>query len=100
MPVREPVEVLEATLRDTLPLPEPDAPAVTVIHELLLTAVHEQPVVPVTDTVYEPPLAPADWLAGEMLELHAAAACVTVYDLPPAVTVALRLVPTVFVATL
>ena len=50
VPVRELVDVLEATLSDTLPLPEPEAPAVTVIHELLLTAVHEQPVVPVTET--------------------------------------------------
>ena len=67
VPVREPVDVLAATLSETLPLPDPDAPAPTVIQELLLTAVHAQPVVPVTLTEYEPPPDPADWLVDEML---------------------------------
>jgi hypothetical protein len=66
VPVRELVDVLEATLSETVPLPDPDAPVLTVIHELLLTAVHVQPEVPVTLTEKEPPLDPADWLAGEM----------------------------------
>ena len=66
MPVRELVDVLDATLSETVPFPDPDAPVLTVIHELLLTAVHVQPVVPVTLTEKEPPPDPADWLVGEM----------------------------------
>ena len=48
VPVRALVEVLAATLTCTVPLPLPDVPEVTVIHEALLVAVHAQAVVPVT----------------------------------------------------
>jgi hypothetical protein len=92
--------VLAATFNETVPLPLPDAPAVTVIHESLLTAVHAHDVVALTDTLTAPPLEVADWLVGEMLKVHDAAACVTVKGLPPAVIVAPRLVPVVFEATL
>lgn len=48
VPVRELVEALAATATCTVPLPLPDVPEVTVIHEVLLVAFHAQPVVPVT----------------------------------------------------
>ena len=38
-----------------MPLPVPVSPLVTVIHELLLTAFHEQPLVEVTATEPVPP---------------------------------------------
>lgn len=100
MPVRFVDAALAATVSETVPLPLPDAPAVTVIHESLLTAVHAHDVVALTDTLTAPPLEVADWLVGEMLKEHDAAACVTVKDLPPAVIAALRLVPAVFAPTL
>jgi hypothetical protein len=67
VPVRLVAAVFAATLSCTLPFPLPDAPAVTVIQELLLTAVHAHPVVPVTVTVYELALDVADTLVGEKL---------------------------------
>ena len=48
VPVREPVEVLAATPTCTVPLPLPEVPEVTVIHEALLVALHAQAVVAVT----------------------------------------------------
>ena len=42
--------VLATTLSETVPLPLPEAPALTVSHDALLAAVHPHPVVPVTDT--------------------------------------------------
>ena len=50
VPVRCAPPFLDA-LKETLPLPVPLAPAVTVIQASLLTAVHEQPAVAVTVTV-------------------------------------------------
>ena len=99
VPVREVVAVFEATLRETVPLPVPDAPAVTVIQAAPLTAVQVHPVVPVTVAVKGPPIAVADFEVGETLLLHvAAAACVTVNVLPAAVMVAERVVAAVFAA--
>ena len=68
VPTRCDVVVLGATVKLTEPLPEPVAPAVTVIQGTLLTAVQEQPVVVVT--VVEPlaPAAGTDWLEGEVGE--------------------------------
>ena len=58
VPVRGVVAVLAATLYDTVPLPVPLLPAVTVIHVvLLLTPVQAQPPVVVTVAVCEPPAA-------------------------------------------
>jgi len=57
VPVREVVPVFAATLYVTVPLPVPLAPAVTVIQDALLVAVHAQPAVAVTVTVADPPLA-------------------------------------------
>jgi hypothetical protein len=60
VPVRDAVAVLPATESDTVPLPAPDAPAVTVIQDALLLAVHVQPVCAVIATVDEAPLEAAD----------------------------------------
>ena len=49
--------VLAATVNWTVPLPLPDEPPVTVIHDTLLTAVHAQPVLAVTLTLPVKPLA-------------------------------------------
>src|SRR4249919_1663862 len=100
VPVRFVDAALAAMFSDTVPLPLPEAPAVTVIQESLLTAVHAHDVVAVTDTPTAPPLEVAEWPVGEMLKEHDAAACITVKAVPPAVIVALRLVPAVFAATL
>ena len=58
--VRVPVRaapLFEATLNVTAPMPVPLAPATTVIHGAWLVAVREQPAVPLTATVTEPPAA-------------------------------------------
>ena len=63
VPVRGVPAVLAATLSDTVPLPVPDAPAVTVIQLALLVAVRAHPVVPVTVTdCTRPAAATLDWL--------------------------------------
>ena len=76
----------------TEPFPVPDAPALMVIQASLLVAVHAQPVEAVTATV--PVLAVDATLAdaGEMVGVQGAAACVTVNELPPIVSVAVRAV--------
>jgi hypothetical protein len=53
-----------ATVNATAPLPEPDAPLVTVIHDALEAAVHAQPPAVVTATDPLPPVASNDWLVG------------------------------------
>ena len=72
VPVRLVVPVLAALLNVTVPDPEPDAPALTVIHATLLTAVHEQPVPAVIVLLPVPPAAAIDWDEGEMVGVHAA----------------------------
>ena len=93
--------VLAATLSDTVPLPVPDAPAVTVIQLALLVAVRAQPVVPVTVNDTDPPAAPTFWLIGDRLNApHAAASWLTVKVCPATVTVPVRAVPAGLAATL
>ena len=77
VPVREVVAVLAATLRLTVPLPEPLAPAVTVIQVALLVAVHAQPVPAVTVTLLGPPAAVALRAVADRVYAQAPA-CVTV----------------------
>ena len=60
VPVRLVVPVLAAMLNVTVPDPELDAPLLTVIHALLLTAVHKQPELTVTVLLPVPPVAPTD----------------------------------------
>jgi hypothetical protein len=57
VPVRPVVPVLAATLKPTVPDPDPDAPPVTVIHAALLTALHAQPAPAVTVLLPVPPAA-------------------------------------------
>ena len=64
VPVRGVVTVFAATLNDALPGPVPVAPAVTVIHVSLLTAVHPHPAAAVTVALPVPPAAGTAWLTG------------------------------------
>ena len=81
-------------------MPVPVAPAVIVTQVALLVAVHPQPVDAVTATL--PVLAPATTFAeaGEIVDTHGMASCVTVNVLPPIVSVPVRGVVAVLAATL
>ena len=81
---------LGATVKLTEPVPEPVAPAVTVIQVTPLTAVQEQPVVVVTVVDSSAPAAGTDWLDGEIEYEHPAGSCVTVNACPAIVNVPLR----------
>lgn len=101
VPVRGRSEEFEATLYVTLPVPLPEAPDVTTIHEALLTAVHAQPAAfDVTVTVADPPAAVGELAVGEIDVLQTIPACVTVNVWPPTVIVAVREVVVGFAATL
>jgi hypothetical protein len=95
VPVRVLVPGFAATRYETWPLPVPLAPAVTVIHETLLDAVHAQPLPAVTVMVPLTSAAPIDVLTGEIVNVHGTgASCVTVNVRPAIVTVPVReLVP-------
>ena len=73
-----------------LPLVFGPAPAVTVIHETLLAAVHEQADGIVTDTTRLPPASVVESLVGESVAVQGAAACVTVRSCPPMAIVPVR----------
>jgi hypothetical protein len=94
--------VLAPDVKLTVPLPVPDAPAVTVSHGTFATAVHVQvPPDAVTATDPEPPVSATFWLVGAIAIVHGGgggAACDTVNVCPPIVSVPLRAVP-VFAAT-
>jgi hypothetical protein len=100
VPVRDEVDVFAATVKLTVPVPLPLAPAVTVIHAALLTAVHAQPVVVVTLVLPVPPGATAFSEVGETVNTHGAASCVTVTVWPATVSVPVRELVDVFAATL
>jgi hypothetical protein len=81
------------TLKPTLPFPVSLAPDVTVIHESLLTAVHEQPAGVVTFTVGPfPPPAFIDALSG-LMEYEQPAVWFTVSVWPAIVSVPARAAP-------
>jgi hypothetical protein len=67
VPTRVVAVGLAATVKVTVPFPDPDAPPVTAIHVTLLAAVHAHPAAVVTVLVPLPPEARGDWLAGEMV---------------------------------
>lgn len=69
---------LGATLKLTVPAPDPLSPAVTVIQVALLTAVHEQPVWAVTVVDTLPPAAGTECVDGEIEKEHPAGSCATV----------------------
>ena len=76
-----------------MPLPLPDAPAVTVIQPALLTADHVQPAPAVTVMLPAPPAAAGEALLGEIEYVQGGGvvpACVTVKVCPAAVIVPVR----------
>jgi hypothetical protein len=91
---------LAAPVNPTLPEPVPVAPLVIVTHDAPLVAVQVHPADVVTITVPLPPLAENDWLVGEIVNEHGAAAWVTVNVLPPTVSVPVRGAAPVLAATL
>jgi hypothetical protein len=99
VPLRLDATVFAATLKPTVPLPEPVAPLVNVIQAALLAAVHAHPVAAVTLLLPVPAAAVKDCVVGEIAGEQAAAACVTVNVAPAMVSVPVRLVATVFAAT-
>ena len=72
--VREAVLAFAATENATVPLPLPLAPDVTVTHAAELVAVHAQPDDELTLNEPVPPLAATDWLVGDSVYVHGAAA--------------------------
>lgn len=70
VPDRPAVLVFAATANETVPGPLPAAPAVTVIHGALLTAVHPQLTSALTVALPEPPAAARVWLVGETVGGH------------------------------
>jgi hypothetical protein len=90
VPVRTAAIVLGATVKLADPSPEPVAPAVTVIHVTLLSAVQEQPVAAVTVADPLSPAAGTDWLVGEIEYVHDVEFWVTVNVWSPIVSVPVR----------
>jgi hypothetical protein len=78
VPVRSVVPEYEATVNTADPLPVPLAPDVTVIHATLLAAVHEQPEAAVIADDPVPPVDGTVEAAGEIENVQATAAWVTV----------------------
>ena len=89
--------VLAADVKLTVPLPVPDAPAVTVSQGTFAIAVHVQvPADAVTPTDPEPPVSATFWLVGAIVMVHGGGGggvCDTVKVWPPIVSVPLRAVP-------
>jgi hypothetical protein len=83
-----------------VPLPDPFAPAVMVIHAALLVAVHEQLVPVVTLNEPVPPVDGVDPLVEPSVKVQGAPDCVTVNVWPPAVMVPVREELVVLAATL
>ena len=81
--------VVAVTENCTTPAPEPLAPVVIVIQELLLVAVQAHPVAVVTLTAPDPPLAPMLCEVGLMLN-EQPLACVTVKVWPAIVIAPVR----------
>lgn len=91
VPVRLDVEVLAATEKAALPVPEPDAPLVTVIQVAFVVALQAQFAGAVTDVPPLPPAAVNDWLEEAMLYEQLAGACVTLKVAPAIVNDPVRL---------
>src|SRR5687767_5090700 len=89
--VRASVVPLACAVSTTSPGPVPDA-VPTAIHGALFDVVQTQPLCVTTRKRASPPAAPIFCEPGSTAYVHtgAAAACVTVWDWPPAVTVAVR----------
>ena len=100
VPVRGDRLVFAATLKFTVPSPEPLAPDVMVSHEAELAAVHEQPASVSTLTVPLVAAAGTEAVTGEMAKLQAWPAWVTVNVWPAIVIVPVRLDVVGFAVTL
>jgi hypothetical protein len=100
VPVRGLLPGLAAIDNDTLPLPLPEAPPVTVIHAAELTAVQEHPPADVTETVPVEADAETDKLVVERLNVHGMPDCVTVNGCPATLIVAVRAAVVVLAAAL
>ena len=90
VPVRADVLVLAATLKVTVPFPEPLDPLVIVIQLAEGAAVHAQPLPAVTLKDPVPPSAGAAWLDADRVKVHGAAAWVIVNVWVPTVMVPVR----------
>jgi hypothetical protein len=90
--VRPAVAEFAFTRRLTVPLPVPDAPDMTTIHETGLVAVQPHPLPPVTVTLVVSPAAATLLLTGLMMNVHGAVAplWLTVNVCPAIVNVPLR----------
>ena len=88
-----------ATLKSTVPGPDPDAPLVIVIQVRFVDAVQAQPAPAVTVLLPVPAVEEKDWLVGE-IEYEHGADCVTSNVVPAMVRVPERLAVPVFAATL
>jgi hypothetical protein len=98
VPVRVVPVVLAAMLNVTAPMPDPVAPAVTVIHGVVVVAVHGQDVPVMTLSVRLLAVASTAKLTGVTVEAQPVAACVTVTVWPAAVNVPVRGLPVAFCA--
>lgn len=99
VPDRSSTLVFAATRYTVAPFPVSLAPALIVIHDTLLAAVHAQLGAAVTSTLFVPPAAVALAAVGATEDGQDAAACVTVNVDPAMVSVPVRLFALVFVAT-
>jgi hypothetical protein len=93
------VVVFAAAVKLTVPEPERPVPLEMVTHAAPLVALQLHPTPVVTLTLLLPPPAAIARLVGEIVKVHAAAACMTVNMLVPIVTVPLRASVPVFAAT-
>ena len=100
VPMREAPVVFAPMLNVTEPMPEPLAPAVTVIHDVVVVAVQEQDVPEVTLSVRLLASASTAKLVGVTVAEQPVAPCVTVTVWPATVNVPLREAPVVLAATL
>src|SRR5262245_5574067 len=90
--VAVPVRCCDAAFSETatVAVPSPEPPPETLRNPSLLAAVHAQLAEVETDTPTVEAPAPTDAVLGEMLNWHAAAACVSVSVWPPTVTAPCR----------
>ena len=72
VPVRDAVDVFAVAEKFTVPLPLPDAPAVTVSHEAPLAAVHAHPVAAFTPTEPDDAAAASEADAADSVGAHGA----------------------------
>jgi hypothetical protein len=90
VPVRSVMVGFAAMLYATVPVPVPATPAVTVIHDALLVAVHPQLACVATATVPVAAAASTETDPGVMPNVHGAPGCVIVTTCPPAAIVPVR----------